>query len=256
MIAALGMYDLPAMQAANDRLWGAIRAGLAARGVRAPERLTRGEGAYWAAWEDPALVFGQTCGFPYRARLHGRVTLVGTPDFGVEGCPPGYYRSVLVARAQDPRARIEDFDGALLAFNEPLSQSGWAAPMADAAARGIGFTTGPQTGGHLLSALAVATGQAEIAAIDAVTWALLQAQDPGVAGLKVVGATAPTPGLPYIAGPGADAERAFTAVSDAIAALSADDRRLLRLRAIVRIPAAAYLAVPIPAPPVPGARQP
>jgi ABC-type phosphate/phosphonate transport system substrate-binding protein len=256
MIAALGMYDLPPLQAANDRLWAAIRDGLRARGVTAPETLTRGEAAYWAAWEDPGLVFAQTCGFPYRARLHGRVTLVGTPDYGVDGCPPGHYRSILVARADDPRQTLAGFDGATLAFNEPLSQSGWAAPMNHARASGIRFVTGPETGGHRLSAIAVAEGRADIAALDAVTWSLLQAHDPVAARLKPVGETDPTPVLPFIAGKGADADKAFAAAADAIAALSDADRNLLRLRGIVAIPAAAYLAVPTPEPPVPGAFQP
>lgn len=256
MIASLGMYDLPGTAAANDRLWAGIRDGLRARGLAAPETLTRGEAAYWAAWEDPALVFSQTCGFPYRARLHGRLTLVGTPDFGVEGCPPGHYCSVFVARADDPRDRVAAFDGAVLAYNEALSQSGWAAPMNHAAETGLRFTTGPQTGAHRLSARAVAEGRAEIAALDAVTWALLQVEDPVAARLKVVGRTAPTPALPYIAGPGADAEATFAALAGAIAGLSPEDRRTLRLRGAVRIPAADYLAVPIPPEPVQDARQP
>ena len=50
MIASLGMYDFGAAQAANDRLWALIRDGLRARGIAAPEALTRGEHAYWDAW--------------------------------------------------------------------------------------------------------------------------------------------------------------------------------------------------------------
>lgn len=256
MIASLGMYDLPPLQAANDRLWAGLRDGLRARGIAAPEALTRGEAAYWAAWTDPGLVFSQTCGFPYRARLYGQVTLVGTPDCGVEDVPPGYYRSVFVARRDDPRAAVEAFDGAVLAYNEGLSQSGWAAPMTFAAARGLAFATGPQTCGHRRSALAVRDGTAEIAALDAVTWALLREHEDWTEDLKEVGATDPTPGLPYIAGPGVDAAAAFAAVAEAIAGLSPDDRARLRLRGVVRIPAEAYLAVPVPAPPVPGTRQP
>jgi len=93
MIASLGMYDRPETMAANDRLWALVRDGLRARGIAAPEALTRGAGAYWQAWEDPALVLSQTCGFPYRAKLHGKVTLVASPDYGLQGCPPGYYCS-------------------------------------------------------------------------------------------------------------------------------------------------------------------
>lgn len=246
MIASLGMYDRAETAAANDRLWAAIRDGLRARGVAAPDALTRGEAAYWPAWEGPALVLSQTCGFPYRARLHGRVTLIGTPDYGVEGCAPGHYRSVFVARADDARGRLEDFDGTALAYNEALSQSGWAAPQNHAAAHGLRFPAGLQTGGHRASAQAVAGGRADLAALDAVTWRLLSRWEDFAGRLKVVGQTDPTPGLPFIAGPGADAAATFDAVAEAIAGLSDADRAATGLRGLIRIAPEAYLAVPTP----------
>lgn len=245
MIASLGMYDRAETAAANDRLWAAIRDGLRARGVAAPEALTRGEAAYWPAWEDPALVLSQTCGFPYRALLHGRVDLVGTPDFGNAGCPPGYYRSVLIARADDPRADLAGFDGARLAYNDGMSQSGWAAPINHAAAKGIRLLSGPETGSHRASFQAVAEGRADLAAIDALTWALISEFE-DVSGVKVVGATDPTPALPYITARGRDAAAIHDAIATAIERLSAADRAALRLRGLVTIPAADYLAVPIP----------
>jgi len=249
LVASLGMYDFGAAMAANDRLWARVRDGLRARGLAAPETLTRGEDAYWPAWESPDLVLSQTCGYPFRARLQGRVTYVGTPDFGVEGCPAGFYRSVFVVRADDPRQRLAEFDGAGFAYNEALSQSGWAAPQTHVAKLGLRLPPVMQTGGHRLSAHAVAEGRADIAALDAVTWALMQGHDPVTGALRVIGATDPTPGLPYIAATGADAGALFDALETAIAALDPEDRITLRLRGIARIPEAAYLAVPNPPPP-------
>lgn len=248
MIASLGMYDRAETAAANDRLWAGIRDGLRARGIAAPEALTRGDGAYWPAWQAPDLVLSQTCGFPYRARLHGQVTLIGTPDYSLPDCPPGHYRSVFVVRADDPRG-LADFDGLPMAYNEALSQSGWAAPQNHAAAIGLRLRAGLCTGGHRLSALAVAEGRADLAALDAVTWEMLRRWEPAATRLRVVEATAPTPGLPYIAAPGADAGAAFAAVAGAIAGLSAEDRDTLLLRGLVRIAPEAYLAVPTPAAP-------
>lgn len=249
MIASLGMYDPAPLQGTNDRFWALIREGLRARGVRAPEGLTRGEGAYWPAWRSPDLVFSQTCGFPFRARLYGQVTLVGTPDYGVEGCAPGQYRSVLVVRSDDPREGLEAFDGAMMAYNEALSQSGYAAPLAEAARRGIRFRLGAATGAHALSARAVAEGRADIAALDAVTWAVLSENGLAPPGLRVIDRTPPTPALPYIAALGADTEATFAAVAEAIAALPAADRDRLHLKGLVRIPAEDYLAIPTPPPP-------
>jgi hypothetical protein len=246
MIASLGMYDFGPALAANDRLWHLVRDGLRARGIPAPERLTRGEGAYWAAWEAPDLVLSQTCGYPFRARLHDRVAYVGTPDYGVEGCAPGHYRSVFVVRADDPRQTLGDFDQAALAWNDDLSQSGWAAPLVHASRLGIRLRPSVRTGGHRRSAAAVAKGLADIAALDAVTWALMLAADGATAGLRVIGMTDPTPGLPCITAIGADAEATFAALAEGIAGLSPSDRATLRLRGLVRIPLAAYLAVPNP----------
>ena len=84
------MYDYPKAQAANDRLWALIRDSMRAAGMAAPDALTRSADAYWQGWTSPDLILSQTCGFPYRARLHGQVTLIGTPDYAVAGCPPGY----------------------------------------------------------------------------------------------------------------------------------------------------------------------
>ena len=249
MIAALGMYDRAEVQGANDRLWALIRDRLRAGNLPAPDGLTRGDLAYMPGWLRPDLVLGQTCGYPYRARLHGKVALIGTPDYGVEGCAPGHYRSVLVARAGDPRD-IAAFNGIQIAYNDPLSQSGWAAPQTHAAKLGLHFPAGLQTGAHIASARAVAEGRADLAALDAVTWGMIQDHDPDLgATLRVAALTEPAPGLPYIAALGADAEATFAAVSDAIANLSAADRVLLHLKSLIRIPAEAYLAVPTPSSP-------
>lgn len=246
MIASLAMYDRAEVQPANDRLWALIRDGMRAAGLSAPDALTRGAGAYWEAWQSPDLVLSQTCGYPYRAKLHGAVTLIGTPDYGVQGCAAGYYRSVFVARRDDPRDTLADFDGAALAFNEDLSQSGWAGPMAHARRLGLTLRPALRSGGHVLSARAVAEGRAEIAGIDAVTWAMIARHDTFAADLRIVGQTDPTPGLPYIAARGTDADRLFPIVAQAIAALPEADRQTLCLRGLARIPAEAYLAIPTP----------
>lgn len=243
MIAALGMYDRAETAAANDRLWRLVRDGLRARGIAAPEALTRGAGAYMDGWTSPELVLAQTCGLPFRARLHDRVTLIGTPDYGVEGCPPGHYRSVFVAR-RDREAPA--FAGARLAYNDGLSQSGWAAPLAHAATLGLRFGETVETGGHRLSMLAVAEGRADLAALDAVTWAMLQRWEPAAAEVRVVALTAPTPGLPLISCAGADRPAIFAVVAAAIAALDPADRDTLCLRGLATIPPEAYLALPLP----------
>ncbi|MFN3846318.1 MAG: phosphate/phosphite/phosphonate ABC transporter substrate-binding protein [Paracoccaceae bacterium] len=248
MIASLGMYDRPETSAANDAFWALIRDALRDRGLNAPQTLTRGEAAYWPAWQAPDLVLSQTCGLPFRSRLHDHVTLIGTPDYGVEGCTPGNYRSVLVARSDDPRQTEAMFAAARFALNDALSQSGWAA--AHQHFQDQRLTLGPivVTGGHRASAVAVAEGHADFASIDAVTWELFKRHEPFTARLRVFGRTKASPGLPLIAAHGTDPDPVFDAIADAIAALTADQRHTLCLRGIVRIPASHYLDLPIPPP--------
>ena len=137
MIAALPMYDRPEIRGATDRLWQAIRDALRSRGLDAPDALTRDQDP-WEIWQSPDLILAQTCGLPYRARLAPHVTLVATPDFGLPGCPPGYYNSVIVARSKTP--------GPKPAVNEGLSQSGWAALITWAAETGMALGTPVMTG--------------------------------------------------------------------------------------------------------------
>lgn len=244
-LASLPMYDWPEVRGPTDRLWAGIRDGLGARGIDVPAALHRG--AQWNDWLNPALVLSQTCGFPYRTALHGRVALVGTPDYGLPGLPAGYYQSVLVVDAARP-GDWTGFVGGRLAINGHDSQSGWAAPVNHAAASGLAFAAIVETGAHVRSAEAVAAGQADIAAIDAVTWRLIETWRPDLAAaLRVAARTAPTPGLPLITAAGNDRALIAAAVEAAIAGLDAADRAALGVRGLVHIPAEAYLAVPTPA---------
>ena len=248
MSAMLGMYDMPPLQSSNDRFWELIRTHLG----DGPARLTR-DRDFWDIWQDPDLVFAQTCGMPYRTRLHGRVQLVGTPDYGLPGCPPGYYCSVFVARAGDDRD-LDDLTQGTFAYNEALSQSGWAAPITHLAGLGLKPRALLQSGGHARSAQAVADGRADLAALDALTWELLKEHTDLGTQLREAGRTTPTPTLPYVTSAARDATAVTAAVRRAIDDLPPQDRDRLHIRQLVDIPAETYLAVPTP--PGPEAFQP
>ncbi|MFW8634104.1 phosphate/phosphite/phosphonate ABC transporter substrate-binding protein [Cribrihabitans pelagius] len=245
MIAHLAMYDRPETAAANDRLWDLVRARLGG----GPERLTR-DADMWEVWQSPDLLLSQTCGCPYRTRLYGRVQLVGAPDYGLAGCPPGHYNSVFIARKADAGQPLSAFAGRAFAYNEALSQSGWAAPMVHLHARNLLPGALVETGGHRASALAVAEGRADFASLDALSWEMIRRYDAFAGGLCELERTAPTPALPYITAPGQDAGALFTALEAAIRGLDADSRETLNLQGLVQIPAAGYLAVPTPPGPV------
>jgi hypothetical protein len=249
LIASLPMYDWEEVRPSTDRFWALIRTGLGRAGIAAPVDLHRGDP--WPVWSDPGLVLSQTCGFPYRTHLHGRVVLVGTPDYGLPDVPAGYYYSALVVH-RDRAGDWTEFLSGRLAINGADSQSGWAAPQNHAAAFDARFHDLLETGSHLESARAVAEGRADIAAVDAVTWRFIQRfRNRTAARLRVLATTAPTPGLPMITAAGNDAAAIAAAVGAAINDLDAPDRAALGLRGLVAIPAEAYLAVPTP--PAPGA---
>ncbi|MGI9595240.1 MAG: phosphate/phosphite/phosphonate ABC transporter substrate-binding protein [Acidimicrobiales bacterium] len=249
MIASLPMYWRPELVGAHARLWALIRRGLEQAGIESPAELSS-VGDEFTAWCDPSLVLGQTCGMPYRNTLHGRVTLIGTPDYGLDRCDPGFYRSAIIVRDDDPRERVEDFAGAVLAYNQSDSQSGYGAAYHHVAPLGFWFDRRVRSGAHIASAAAVADGRADIAAIDAVTWRAIERYEPVADSLRVIDWTAQTPGLPYISRLGADAGAIFAAVEQAIADLGTIDRRDLGIGGLVRIPAEAYLSVENPPPEV------
>lgn len=245
MIASLMMYQRPELAAAHDRLWTGIRARLHSAGIDAPEALSQDAEEFFV-WRHPEMVLSQTCGMPYRLWLHDQVALVGTPDYGLEGCAPGYYRSALVVRADDPRDDLAAYRDARFAYNQTFSQSGFAAPYWHVQPMGVFFENRLHMGQHMASARAVAEGQADIAAIDAVTWRNAQTFEPFAQGLRVLDWTTPTPGLPLITALGRDTDAVFDAVQGAIAALSAEDASALGIKGLVRISKEAYLSVPNP----------
>ncbi len=246
MRASLPMYDRPELAQAHAVYWGLIRDELNAQGITADRNLTA-DGLGLDFWRSADLVLSQTCGLPYRKWLHEDVSLVGTPDFGVEGCTAGYYRSVLVIHRDDPRTSLGAFDGAVLAINGTDSQSGYAAFFNHTADTPLALKNHVTSGAHIASAQAVARGQADIAALDAVSWRLMQRWDRFARDLRVLDYTKPTPGLPYICARGVDAGQVAHAVRIAIDTMPDKVRDALGIVGLVSIPQADYLAVPVPA---------
>lgn len=245
MIASLMMYLRPETAAANVRYWDLIRAALQRRGIAAPVTLSNDKDPL-TVWSDAGLVLSQTCGMPYRLFLHDSVTLVGTPDFGVPGCPSGYYHSVAVVRKDAESSQLRDFRQARLAFNERHSQSGFAAAYSASRRASFWFENRLATGGHLASAKAVAEGRADIAFLDAVTWRLIERYEGFASLLRPLMQTECTPGLPYITALKDRATEIAAAVEEAITSLTPEDRDVLGLLGLVRIKPEDYLAIPNP----------
>lgn len=244
MIASLPMYDRPANAAAHDALWGLIRDNLRDAGVAAPEALDR-ETDHMDGWARPDLVLSQICNLPLRALFTGKVALIGAADYGLAGCPIGHYNSVFVVRKDAKGETPKDFAKARLVVNAMLSHSGYEAAQTWALRHEFTFAPPLVTGAHDASLRAVATGDADIASIDAQTWRMQQQDMPEAAQVRVIGVTDTSPGMTFITKLGEDTAVYFAAIEAAIAALCAKDAAILGLRGIKALPAVDY-DIPLP----------
>ena len=239
MIAALPMYDRPATRGAYQALWSLVRDRLRAHGIAAPHALDHGV-AYNAVWDRDDLVLGHICNLPYRRRYRDRLTAIGASDYAIAGCAPGYYRSCFVVRRDDPATTLRTFHTARIVANAQDSQSGYGVLADLARAQGVALPALTWTGSHDASVAALRAGRADLAAIDAHTWDLMQADTPGLDELRVIGLSPASPGQTFVTGPGRDPAPYLRALNDAIAGLSHPTRRILRLRGVVPLPASAY----------------
>ena len=199
-LAALPNYD--SKPSALEAFWRALRPRLARAGLQdLPERLS------WptellAHWRDPALLLGQTCGYPLVTELAGQVRVVGSLLYDAPGCEGVRNRSQLVVRSDDPATSIEQLRGRTVAYNSSDSQSGYNALrslVAPLAGDGRFFGRSIETGRHRSSVEAVRDGRADIASIDCISLAGFRRNLPdSVLGLRVLCETDDFAGLPLV----------------------------------------------------------
>lgn len=250
-LASLPMYDLPELRAATDAWWRGLARAFRREGIAdVPDSVDR-RPAYKDVWLNPDLLLSQTCGYPLTHALAGRVELVATPCYRAEGCEGPSYCSFVIVGADSSARAIEDLRGARCAVNSLDSQSGCnalRALVATVAKGGRFFGNLAISGGHRASVGLIASGQADVAAIDCVTHGLLARHRPqALAGTRVLCLTPSAPGLPYVTRAGADAdllrrlrsglERAFDEpeLGEARGALLLDGATVLPLAAYDRI---------------------
>jgi ABC-type phosphate/phosphonate transport system substrate-binding protein len=202
-LASLAMYTThPPLAAATDALWAFIRDGLQQAGLPdVPQALDKSV-AYDEAWLRPDLLLAQTCGFPYVKRLRGRVRLVATPVYDLPGCDGPTTRSFVVVHKSSDARSLADARGFIAAINDPGSNSGanlFRAAVAPVARGSRFFSAVVETGGHLASIDAVASGRADIAAIDCVTFGnTLRFEPSRLSDVRVLSETESGPGLPFV----------------------------------------------------------
>ena len=250
-LATLPMYDLPEVRTDTDQVWITLRDILVSQGLRnVPEDLDRSAKAI-DAWSDPGLLLSQTCGFPYAHHLHGRVQLVATPCYDAPGCDGPFYRSWIISRDGDESSGLAGSRGKRLAINDPDSLSGCKAVemMLPTGSTLESFFSGIVTSGaHVESIAFVARGDADIAAIDCVTWSLLARHRPAsIEGVRIIDEGPTLPGLPLITAAGTS-EVELRCLRESLAAAIeektlANSRRRLGLDGFAQVGAQCYLEI-------------
>lgn len=154
-----------------------------------------------ALWHREDVLLTQTCGYPYMKSLRDKVSLLATPCFDFDGCEGSDYSSVIITRAGEVHA-LADARGLIAAANDPHSNSGMNVlrhAVSLLATKGRFFGEVKWSGSHAASLRMVRDGEADIAAIDCVTYGYLKEESPeSLHGTDVLQYTAQTPGLPLV----------------------------------------------------------
>jgi len=239
-IASLGMYVDASQEAANDSIWAAIGRVLRDHGVAdVPERLHRNR-AVQDVWRDPDLLFAQICGFPLVSNPGLGLRVIGVPIYDAPECADGTHRSLIVTRRGDAR-RLEDYRGRRAAINDRGSNTGMnllRAAVLPHAREGRFFADVVETGAHRRNIDAILRGEADIAAVDAITYAAALRAEPDLARtVQIIATTVAAATPPFVTARGTDAATA-AALQAALAEVIADPglteaRRALFLTDIV-----------------------
>jgi ABC-type phosphate/phosphonate transport system substrate-binding protein len=201
LVASLGMYDHPRQRAANDAIWSHLSRSLRRAGIDAPDHLDRSR-MVEDIWRDPSLLLAQACGYPLVSQADLAVRVIAIPEYDVPECAPGQHVSHIVVRADDARNDPAAYRGHRAAVNSSASNTGYNLFrhfIAPHARSGEFFSDVIVTGAHRASVRAVADGKADMAAIDAVSFAALARFEADLAArVRIIATTAPSPTLPFV----------------------------------------------------------
>ena len=189
------------MRPAINALWSALRTCFINAGLTdVPVSLDRNR-PYGV---DPAgeCLFTQTCSYTLFTTAKGQFTVLGAPGYDAAGCAETRHRSFIVVRDVSYLERPDDLRDKTFAINELNSNSGMNLPrhlFARGQKDGTFFGRVVISGSHAKSADLVSTGRADAAAIDCVTFALLQRYRPAtVARLRIIAETAESLTPPFV----------------------------------------------------------
>ena len=155
-----------------------------------------------ALLRDPGLFLGHTCGYPLMKQLKDQVIPFCVPVFDVPGTDGKMYSSRFIVAADSSIEALDECRGKVAAMNAADSNSGMNV-LRYAIARfnpsAPFFSRVVQTGSHLHSLEKVADGTTDVAAIDCVSYQLIQDHWPELVDkVRSIGFSVKTCGLPLV----------------------------------------------------------
>ena len=201
-VASMPMYDMPEVRDALDALWSGLAHHLNREGLaEVPDTIVH-DCTLSDLWNDPRLWVSQCCGYDLVNRHARALQPIATPHYAAPDCEGYQYTSVVVVTEDLDATDILSLRGAVCAINGRESHSGMnalRALVAPASHNGRFFSSVKVSGTHAASLEMVGRGAADVAAIDCVTYALVERYRPTLlAGTRRLGTTDRAPGIPYV----------------------------------------------------------
>ena len=185
--------------------WQFVRSYLEKQGVATASDLYDAKSSIVSLAREGRLMLGQMCGLNFSRYREDIPGYLGSFILAEEGMPEGYYHSVIIASKKLEKISIDDLpvNELCAAISEKDSYSGRFA-LYQALGRDpapCAFASVSYTGAHRGTLAAISCGQADIGAIDCLTWHMLQSACPEqVERVKVIGTSRPVPAPPLVSG--------------------------------------------------------
>ena len=200
--ASLPMYNLPEMRPANSAFWAALRGMLVAAGLRDLPVTLAFDGPPVPERIGPEVLFSQTCGYPLQTIFSGQAILLGTPSYDVPGCDGPTHCGLFIVPAGSTAAQLSDLRGRVFLLNSRHSNSGMNLPrrvLADLARGRPYFSRIVETGSQPSNLDRVACDEADVTAVDCVTYAFWSRHRPEMAArVRVLGKSPRSPAIPFV----------------------------------------------------------
>ena len=176
--------------------------------------------------------FAWLCGFPY-VREDGSLDLLAVPVYQGE---PRYQSYIIVGEGSRSVDGLEGLEGAVFAFSDPNSNSGWLYPETRLLEQGHTsdgfFSRTFFTYGHRNVVEAVAQGLADAGAVDGYVWETLRQRRPELTDRTRVIEKSPQFGFPPLVATGAADDDMRALFRDALRDMSSDPRGQQLLEAL------------------------